>query len=246
MAATTESVAIPETSFSRMVMGGWPELNVLIWAQTKPEAEDVDQIMKKLLVEYGYDPEAPKARTEFEGTYFIRYRFSKRTPDLEQDLEVFVTNQKDKPPEKELPAKKRDLLEKLKKKLEVLNGVLIVGALLFANVAAAKEMYKSFVEAAGATPPPVVTAPAPPRQITTVPPRQITAVPLPPAMGPILETADKDPKKFELLVTFVVGNHVACEEHARHRQRHPRKHSRHTKPKPESPAPPGRGPLGTQ
>lgn len=218
------------------------DLNILIWTRTKAEAEDIDQVVKELLVEYGYDPEAPKARKTFEGTYFVHYHFSKKSNDIEEDVEFVLTNQPqdEKPQEKQLPPKKSELLEKLKKVLETTQGILIVGGLLFATVAAAHESYKNYVEAAGVKPPVAVTAPAAPAAITKIP--------LPPTVVPLIETADKDPKKFETVMNFIIVNHIVHEEHSRrwhrHSAKHP-KHPKHKKQKPESP-PSGRGPLGTQ
>jgi hypothetical protein len=198
-------------------------LNILIWTQTKADADDVDQILKPLLVEYGYDPEAPEVRREFKGTHFIGYKFSRRTPDFEEDIEIVLTDEppQDQPQKKDLSPKKSELLERLKKKLEVLNGVLIVGALLFTGVTGATELSKKAAEmfhairpAATATPP----APAP---------AQITIINLPPSFTPLVDLAEKDPKKFEEMMSITVETQLMMKERERLRK--------NKKSKPESP-----------
>lgn len=239
MAVTNKSVGVkPLRSFVEYHPREYGSLGILIWSETKAAAQEIDLVIKELLPEYGYDVSSPDARTEFQGSYFIRYTFTRKSPELEEDIQLELSDQ---PPRKELSTEKRGLLSKLKQKLESLNGILIVGALLFANIAALNEMYEKALKAFHVPPPPTLTQELPPGTISVrkLGHPQVTTIQLPPAVGPLMENAEKDPQKFEIVIMFVVANHFESPKPPAHKQGHRRKHAAHGTPPPKQPPPRG-------
>jgi hypothetical protein len=188
-------------------------LTVLISANTSRAAKEIDETVSELLAEYGYDVFAPEVRIAFTGSpYYIKYRLHRRSEDLEEDLEIEF-GEREASPRKRIPASKRSLLRTLKDKLEKLKIILVVGGVLFASVAAGKELYENFLKAFHAAPP--ATEHVQPAQqhgqvIFAEQAGRYIVLQLPPAMVPVIENAEQDPEKVKLLLDFLIANHLAA------------------------------------
>jgi hypothetical protein len=211
-AAPTDVELEVATRPSRSVTWRGDALTILICANTRDAANDIDGTLRELLTDYGYDFSAPETRSEFKGSWFVRYRFHRQSGELEEDLQVEFSDQ---PPRKEIPAKKRGLMARLRRKLEKLKVILVVGSTLFASIAYGRELYENFLKAFH-TKPGIVMEVQRGRQVGNViivetpgPPGKVMIVEVPPAMIPVIENAEHDPEKFKLLLDFLVANQCA-------------------------------------
>jgi hypothetical protein len=82
------------------------DLQMIIWSVNASHARSLDDALHPLPIEYGYD--VLTGRSEFSGSFFIRYRSSKKTPELERDFELFFGSDPSNPkqPGAQLPSKK--------------------------------------------------------------------------------------------------------------------------------------------
>ncbi len=214
----------------RRITGG---LTILIWSEHKTAAENIDEALTEVLKAYGYNPSEPESRTVFQGSFFIRYKFKRKSSDLEEDLQMEFSDEPFR--RKPMPAKKRSLLSRLKATLEKSEGILVLAGVLFANVGALHEAVKQFHDLFEVPPPPTVVVHQVTQSVPLVPQPQradepqVITIPVPAALALIMDCAEKHPKEFELLLKFVAADH--------HQERHIFRHT-HRRKRPKSPPPP--------
>jgi hypothetical protein len=127
-------------------------------------------------------------RSEFRGSWFIRYRSSKKTPELEKDFELFFGSDP-KQPGAQLPSKHVEKWKKLKDALENTKAFLAVGTLLVGTVVALYEFTDKVHKTLDHTPAPTLSNPAPQSD------KRLQKITLPATLVRI--DAEKSPGQFE-------------------------------------------------
>ncbi|MGA8731126.1 MAG: hypothetical protein WB608_20380, partial [Terracidiphilus sp.] len=176
------------------------DLQMLIWSANESQARTLDDALKPLLIAYGFDVHT--GRSEFRGSYFIRYRYSKKTPELERDLERFFGSDPNNSsqPGAQLPTKETEKWKKLKEVLEDTKAFLAVGALLVGSVASLHEITDYVHKMFDHTPTPTLSNPAPRTD------KQLQKIPLPATLVRI--NAEERPRHFEEMLNAQVESNL--------------------------------------
>ena len=172
-------------------------IRVLIWAAKAPAAKSLDDALYPLLEEYGFD--LVLRRKEFPGSWFISYKSSKRTADLQRDFEFFAGKDPRSSPGTHLPEKSPEKWKKLKEALENIKALLIVGGLVVGSIASFHEITEQVHKLFDPTPAPTLSAPVPQR-------KQLQKIPLPATLLRI--DAEKNPKSFEKALNMSVETNL--------------------------------------
>ena len=164
-------------------------LQITVWSANESQARSLDDALNPLLIDYGYD--VLTGRSEFQGSFFIRYRSSMKTPELEKDFELFFGSDPKNPnlPGTQLPSENVEKWKKLKDVLENTKAYLIVGTLLVGNVAALYEFTEHVHKTIDHTPKPTLSNPAPQTD------KRLQKIPLPATLVRI--DAEQNPLQFE-------------------------------------------------
>lgn len=197
MTLTFKPIAIPAGQFSDIDLGE-PDsfgISILICAAKESEARKLDDALTELLLEYDYD--VLSGRREFRGTFFISYKSSKKTPELQKDFEVFWGSDPRAQPGAQLPQENPEKWKKLKDALETVKAFFVVGTLLVGSVAAIYEFHEEVNKHIGHQP--TVSSPAPHQH-------RIVKVPLQKSLTQI--DAEKNPRQFERMLNTQVENNL--------------------------------------
>ena len=193
---------MPVGKLQEIKLGGADEigLKIMIVSAKEPQAKNLDDALYPLLVEYGYNMLV--GRSEFQGTWFISYKSSKKTPKLERDFQIFLGSDPKNPtqPGAKLPAEHREKWKKLKDFLESAKAFLMVGTLLVGSIGALLEFSGEIHKTFGHTPTPTLSSPAP--QID----KQLQKIQLPPSL--IRIDAEKNTGLFERSLNSEVDKHL--------------------------------------
>jgi hypothetical protein len=197
---TYQGMPLPVAKPQKIKLGGSDDigLKILIVSAKEPDAKMLDDAVNPLLAEYGYD--VVVGRSEFRGTWFISYKSTKKTPDLEKDFELFFGSDPKNPtqPGAQLPAEKPEKWKKLKDFLETGKAFIIVGTLLVGTLGALKEFSDEIHKTFDHTP--TLIAPAP--QLD----KRLQKIQLQPSLVRI--DAEKNTRLFERSLNTEVDRHL--------------------------------------
>jgi hypothetical protein len=199
-AVTLTFKAIPTVQPQKINLGGVDDcgLQIIIWSASEPQARSLDDALNPLLIEYGYD--VLSGRREFRGSFFIRYKSSKKTPELERDFELFFGRDPKNPtqPGAQQPSDNPEKWKKLKEVLESTKAFLVVGTLLVGTLGALYEFSEQVHKTFGHTP----TLSRPSTQTD----KRLQKIPIQPSL--IRIDAQKNPRQFERLLNSEVEKYL--------------------------------------
>jgi hypothetical protein len=176
-------------------------LQIMIVGAEESEAKKLDEALYLLLAEYGYD--MLLGRSEFRGTWFIRYKSSSNTKGVEKDFELFLGSdpKNPTPPATRLPPEHREKWKKLKEFLETTKAYIIVGTMLVGTLGAIYEFNDAVHKQFGETH--TLSRPAPQSE------KQLQKIPLPPLL--IRIDAQKKTRQFEKVLNASVEKHLVSQ-----------------------------------
>jgi hypothetical protein len=189
-------------------------LQIMIWSAKEVQARPLDEALNALLIEYGYD--VISDRSEFRGSWFIKYKSSKKAPELERDFEVFFGSDPQAQPGAQLPENDPEKWKRLKAVLENVKALLIVGTLAVGTVGAAHELTVELHRTFPNTP--ALSQPAPGTS------HKLVQIPLKPSLVQI--DAEKNTRLFERGLNddvrmFLKSRGLATEKRSQRETKHP-------------------------